>query len=214
MNIKSPKLTGKEFIKSFGIDRVKSPIHLFILFLVSIYVLLFSSVGDLGAIQSTKEKIIKAKSWSSTTGTVLSSDVTYKTKPYSQIFTRTGYQPDIKYSYGVAGKKYIGHNHWYDNDALYSIDDSHRSSTLYKGLPIRDYLTKFYPVNKTTGVIYNPANPAEAILERSNYADFNMQYYLALSIYVAAFVYILFYLKILLFNRNRKNGTNKQNHSR
>lgn len=182
-----------------------SPTHSFILFLVALLYVFFSSpIDDLRKIRETKEKIIDSENWSSTMGIVLNSGVIHNTEPYFFIFETYGYQPKIQYSYSVDGKKYTSQNHWHDNDIIYSIEDSHLYATLHNGMTIKRYIEKYYQVNRNVNVFYNPANPSESVLEIYNYAAFNTLYFTTIFTYLAAFIYVLYYCKKILFNRNNK----------
>lgn len=187
-------------------NKKQSPTYRFVLFLGAICVLMFSALGELGDFRETKSKILDAEGWSYTTGQVIRSGVTYAAKPYLFIFERVGYRPNIQYAYSVDGQNYTGHIHWYDNNTIYSRNDHSRHSNLYKGMLIQEYVARYYPVNKTVSVIYNPYKPSESVLEISDYTTANLQYFFALCIYIAAVLYILYYLKTLFFSRKRKAG--------
>jgi uncharacterized protein DUF3592 len=116
---------------------------------------LFSGVGiyALYQVYRGRKQADESASWQSTHGTVTGSSLGQSTN-YSDSGPTVSYFPIVRYSYSVVGQPYTG-----ERIAFGLGESSSRSAKAQKMLD-------GYPVGRPVTVYYDPANPAQAVLER------------------------------------------------
>ncbi|MBI4673936.1 MAG: DUF3592 domain-containing protein [Chloroflexi bacterium] len=101
-----------------------------------------------------------SQQWASTRGTIGASSVQMRRSHSSEGGTTTSYYPELLYEYNVAGKQYIGQRITFGSQVGYG--DAGRAQAIVDRYVLR---TEFG--SNQIRVYYNPANPSDAVLERS-----------------------------------------------
>ncbi len=96
-------------------------------------------------------EVSAARRWPATTGKILSSGIAARRKPSSPHGNDVANYPEVIYEYRVGGRRYRGER--------LSIGETAGN------FGVEETLAR-YPAGATVTVYYNPANPAEAVLER------------------------------------------------
>ena len=98
------------------------------------------------------QKAQATKGWPSVSGKILRSQIVPVEKIREKKQKLVLYRPEMAYSYSVGGKEYVAETIRTDLQSQSNPADLKR-------------LLDTYPVGQTVAVFYNPANPAEAVLE-------------------------------------------------
>lgn len=96
-------------------------------------------------------EVSAARRWPVTTGKILSSGIAARRKPSQPHGDRVANYPQVVYEYRVGGRRYRGER--------LSIGEA------VGNFGVEETLAR-YPAGAAVQVYYNPANPAEAVLER------------------------------------------------
>jgi len=104
-----------------------------------------------------RRKASKTYSWPATEGRIEISRVTVSEDWDPDTNTRTiSYAPEVRYSYKVNGKDYLGSRIWFGG----APGGSNRRKV--------EAIVARYPLGSRVTVYYNPEKPAEAVLVRGN----------------------------------------------
>lgn len=126
---------------------------------IAIAITLIVGGGFIYVSLSTMATASQMQSWPSVNGTILSSNVTsqivYNNNPNTGYSQQTEYSPSVKYSYVVNGQNLTGD----------SINQFGFSTGFYS---VAQQAAAKYRVGNQTPVYYNPSNPSQSFLQRSN----------------------------------------------
>ena len=103
---------------------------------------------------SLQLKISASRRWSSTPGRIINSELATRSTATSR-GSFSAYYPKVVYEYQVGGQTYQG------NRIMFGQFPAHSSPDLAQSKLAQ------YQLHSTGQVFYNPANPAEAVLEQS-----------------------------------------------
>lgn len=134
------------------------------IFLPTLFSLVFIGIGVaiLGYARSMSAKAKESLSWPSTDGEISHSAVLYQTSTNPSTGNTSTYKPDIAYRYKVHDRSYSS-----SRIALMDLASSPRYA---------QNIVDRYPDNSSVQVYYNPANPAEAVLEPGESSGLSVLY--------------------------------------
>jgi hypothetical protein len=120
------------------------------------FLLLFAGVGIWLILRSVRErkKVGESANWPSVTGVITDSSIN-KNISASEDDNIPSYSPSISYSYQIGGKDY---------ESKRLMFGAKQSGSYKSAAAVADR----YPVGASTPVFYNPADPAEVVLERQS----------------------------------------------
>jgi len=121
-----------------------------------LFVLLFAGIGVFLIYHSirSRRKAESSQGWPSTSGQVSEARVSHHTSTDADGDTQDSYSPEVRYHYQTGGQEYDG------SKIGFGFQQSFNSRS-----QAEQALTRF-PEGSQVTVYYNPANPAEAVLER------------------------------------------------
>ena len=99
----------------------------------------------------SRQKAQASQSWPTAAAKVLASEVKQHVSPDSDQQTQSSYEPVVEYSYSVGQQTYTSRRIAYGANSF--------------GLGQAQTMIARYPVGSAVTAHYNPANPAEAVLE-------------------------------------------------
>jgi hypothetical protein len=99
-----------------------------------------------------KQKGSTSEGWSKVNGVIISTQLNEQTSSDNDGFTRTTYEPVVDYVYQVNGQTYHGNKISAGWSMSYDYNSAQKKISPYK-------------TDAPVVVYYNPANPAEAVLE-------------------------------------------------
>ena len=120
------------------------------------FVLLFAGIGAFLIYYSfrSRKKAESSQGWPSTSGQVTEARVSHHTSTDADGEAQDSYSPEVRYHYQTGGQEYEG------SKIGFGLQQSFSSRS-----KAEQALTSF-PQGSQVTVFYNPANPAEAVLER------------------------------------------------
>jgi hypothetical protein len=120
-------------------------------------ILLFFAIGAFLLYNSFKgrQKAGESQRWPNTGGQITEARVTRSMHTDSDGDTSYSYEPHVRYTYQVGGREYFGEKITFGFKQTYSSES--------KALNV---LARF-PLGGQVNVFYNPANPEDAVLERT-----------------------------------------------
>jgi len=133
-------------------------------------------------LRSLKE-LVSAQRWQSVSGRIVESKAVGQRELKGGII----YVPFVKYEYQVAGQRYESKNIHPGNAGGY--EGIRHEET------VRNNVTREYPVGKDVQVYYNPNNPAESALKKSN----QILVFMGLPMVLAFDIGLIFYFRWLAF---------------
>ncbi|MDI6769063.1 MAG: DUF3592 domain-containing protein [Anaerolineales bacterium] len=121
-----------------------------------IVILAFAGAGVFLLIKSFKDrkKAEASQGWPATQGQILEARIAESTSTDSDGDTSTSYSPAVKFTYNVAGQEYKG------NKITFGFTQGYRNYAKAQAALAR------YPLGAQVTIYYDPANPADAVLER------------------------------------------------
>lgn len=121
-----------------------------------IFILAFAGAGVFLLIKSFKDrkKAEASQGWPTTQGQIIEARIAESTSTDSDGDTSTSYSPAVKFTYRVAQQEYTG------NKITFGFIQGHGN---YKKAQA---VLAHYPLGAQVNVYYDPANPADAVLER------------------------------------------------
>ena len=102
----------------------------------------------------TKKRVGESQSWSVVRGYITESYVGYEFKTDIDDRSHRVYHPELRYTYQVLGREYIGDKILFRQKATYGARKK-----------AQKFLVR-YPVGQEVAVYYDPNNPADAVLDR------------------------------------------------
>jgi hypothetical protein len=131
-------------------------LQLFGLFCGGIFILAFAGAGVFLLVKSFKDrkKAETSQGWPATQGQIIAARISESTSTDSDGDRSTSYSPALEYTYNVAGQEYKG-----DKIAFGFTQGYGRYAKAQAALAR-------YPLGAQVTLYYNPANPADAVLER------------------------------------------------
>ncbi|HEY6195074.1 MAG TPA: DUF3592 domain-containing protein [Candidatus Eisenbacteria bacterium] len=119
--------------------------------------LMGGSATTLFSLLSTRNEILRAKSWLSTPGTITRSEVEAYWKPIGSNWTRL-YRPLVEYSFEVRGEPFSG-----KRISLITINTSFKS--------MAETEARQFVVGAKVTVYFNPSDPRQCVLDRRGPKD-------------------------------------------
>jgi hypothetical protein len=130
--------------------------QLFGLFCGGIFILAFAGAGVFLLVKSFKDrkKAEASQGWPTTQGQIIAARISESTSTDSDGDRSTSYSPAVEYTYNVAGQEYKG------NKVAFGFTQGYGRYAKAQAALAR------YPLGAQVTVFYDPANPADAVLER------------------------------------------------
>ncbi|MBA4379859.1 MAG: hypothetical protein C0393_04105 [Anaerolinea sp.] len=121
-----------------------------------IFILAFAGAGVFLLIKSFKDrkKAEASQGWPATQGQIIEARIAESTSTDSDGDTSTSYSPAVEYTYSVAGQEYKG------NKITFGFTQGYGNYAKAQAALAR------YTLGAQVTVYYDPANPADAVLER------------------------------------------------
>jgi len=121
-----------------------------------IFILAFAGAGVFLLVKSFKDrkKAEARQGWPATQGQIIASRISESTSTDSDSDRSTSYSPAVEYTYNVAGQEYKG------NKITFGFTQGYGRYAKAQAALAR------YPLGAQVTVYYDPANPADAVLER------------------------------------------------
>jgi hypothetical protein len=140
--------------------------------------LILSVVGlfVLGSALRSKRLANASQNWQGTQGRVVDSRVDKRSSTDSDGHTSTSYEAIVLYKYSAMGKDYTG------DRVAFGVKNTNPG-------PANEVI-KRYPVDTQVMVYYNPAKPAEAVLERSSNSGW-MQILIGVALFIAGIYFAI-----------------------
>ncbi len=143
---------------------------------IFVIVTLAAGVGLLIYSSNTRKKAGQSSQWPAAPGTITVSEVKQSSTTDEDGAISFTYTPRVEYTYEVAGQSYTG------SKVGFGAVLGHSSTGPAQAVTAR------YPVQAPVQVFYNPANPSEAVLERSAAGSVNATRIIGIVLLVIAVV--------------------------